>query len=163
MIELELDPSVERSTHLCFYVPDIDVCLIDERFLSCEKQSNCTQHARNDVIHISGNETMRNITVNLRMMPPDDEKDEAYVIRLYNNTVVWLTNISCYDNSSLLSQEWNPRIYIFNNTTNPTTIPPDSTCSMTASPIATSISTDTQTVTEGNKWVCMNSIIIIAI
>ena len=155
--ELELvDPSV--YIQLCFYVPDRDVCLVDEKFLSCEQQSNCTQHARNDVIHISDDETMRIIIVNFRMMPPDDEKDKAYVIRLYNRTIVWLTNVSCWDNSShVLSQEWNPRIYILSNyTTNPTTIPPDSTCSMTASPTTTSISphstSDTQT---GNKWVCI--------
>ena len=160
---IKLDPSVDAQ-HLCFYVPDIGVCLIDDDFLSCEQQSSCTQHERNDVIHIRDNETMRIITVNFRMMPPDDEKDEAYVIRLYNHTVVWLTDGECLGLSHVLSQEWKPRIYMYYNnlsncTTNPTTTWPkitDSTCpacSMTASPTSTSISINTPTAEAGQLFI----------
>lgn len=113
------DFSVPPSdTDLCFYAPDlVDKCLPSEDFLSCgcDDEQMCythkCQHKREDVIYDDDHRQLR--IFNFRMMPPDDERDAAFVIRLYNNTVVWLMmNGSCSTTSLVLSNIWKPTRYI---------------------------------------------------
>lgn len=108
------------TTDLCFYAPYIDDCLKSRDFLSYGNSGHeqvCSthcQHERDDVIH--DDDTRQQRIINFRMMPPDDKKDDAFVIRLYNSTVVWLMNGTCYALSSVLSDIWKPRLYVLNDT-----------------------------------------------
>lgn len=111
-------------TDLCFYAPNLqldDGCLDSTEFLCCDNDdeqmcyTHC-QHKREDVIFDDDDRQLR--IFNIRMMPPDAERDAAFAIRLYNNTVVWLmTNGSCYTESLVLSDIWKPTRYILDEYT----------------------------------------------
>ena len=117
-------------TDLCFYVPDLDDGCLKSTYFLCYGNSGCDdeqmcythcQHKREDVIF--DDELRQQRITNFRMMPPDAERDPAFAIRLYNNTVVWLMTGSCYANSSVLSDIWKPTRYILDEYTRSTSFP----------------------------------------
>ena len=79
-------PQLHR--HLCFFEPFLpdSPCQHASRFLdSCEP--NCAQHKKeNTVLEVNSTTSL----VNFKMLPPSETLDDAFVIRVRNQTVVYI-------------------------------------------------------------------------
>lgn len=94
-------------TEMCFFINNIN-----SNESKCEKTwsflnycgQNCTQHPEGKTVHYIDNTTR---LVNFRMLPPSATLDKAYVIRVHNDTLVYVVEGHCNINESLY-EEWTP-------------------------------------------------------
>ena len=95
------------STEMCFFADDLGPdelqCQKVSHFLDCGQ--HCKQHTMNETVHELNSGTTR--LVNFRMLPPGAALDKAYVIRVYNDTLVYIVQGLCNDNDSLY-EVWPP-------------------------------------------------------
>lgn len=93
---------------MCFFNPAInkDCQGISDFFKHCGE--NCTQHSMEETVIKLSNTTW---LVNIRMLEPSTTKDEAYVIRVYNNTLVYMAEGPCSATEHLY-EDWSPKLLL---------------------------------------------------
>ena len=99
----------DDSTEMCFFnlISMPLQCQTTSRFLkNCE---NCIQHTVENSVYRRINDSAR--MVNFRMLPPSTTLDKAYVIRVHNDTVVYIVKGHCSANDSLY-ENWSPIILL---------------------------------------------------
>ena len=100
-------------TEMCFYTHSLGQCQDTDDFLALAVTQNRKQHPEDYTVNFvdASNIYNSNRTVNFRMLEPDQALDEAFAIRLYNETVVYfVTNHSCMDS---LYSAWTPVLFIY--------------------------------------------------
>ena len=97
---------------MCFYTRSLGECLKTDRFLAPAVTQNRKQHPKDYTVHFV-DDSNTNRTVSFRMLEPDQALDEAFAIRLYNETVVYfVTGPSCMELDDLYSA-WTPLLFIY--------------------------------------------------
>lgn len=89
---------------MCFLNPINKLC----KGLSGYCGKNCTQHSMDETV-IKLNSTWW--LVNFRMLEPSTTEDKAYVIRVYNNTIVYMVEGHCPVKDNLY-KKWSPKLLL---------------------------------------------------
>ena len=101
------------DTQMCFYTRSLGECLDTDGFFALADTQNRKQHPKDYTVFNTSNNTNPNRMVSFRMLEPDQALDEAFAIRLYNETVVYfVTGHSCMVRDALYS-EWTPVLFIY--------------------------------------------------
>ena len=104
-------PSEGTGTEMCLYVPLLVQCETLRDFLrNCS--DSCTkplQHSRKYVVYDISNHGTESRILNFRMLPPDNyTKDKAYVVRIYNETLMYFAENGACSIHSHLYEQWTP-------------------------------------------------------